>query len=92
MRREGSETISQESTCPPQTDREAPYSLLLYGDDIVHPFRKLLDKCNQLVRGSSPLRGAKLQKSLIKALLCYNIGSNIHYSTLDIEIPIEKKA
>lgn len=33
-------------------------SLRFGGDDIVHPFRKLWDKCNQLVVGSSPTRGA----------------------------------
>ena len=56
--------------CPFKTDgkRLASESVFQKDDDIVHPFKKFKDKCNRLVAGSSPARGAKLKTPLKKVV------------------------
>gem|GEM_PF-2903485 len=50
------------------SSEETPRSSL-EDDDIVHPFRKLEDKCNQLVTGSNPVPGAR--KDDVHTQVCY---------------------
>jgi len=69
---EGSETIPKGSRAPRwSSKRLAPISM---GDDIVHPIRKLLDKCNQLVVGSNPTPGALEKTSENSFFLCVYAG------------------
>ena len=57
--RQGSETIPKGSTSLIQSRKRL--ASVLADDDIVHPIRKLLDKCNQLVVGSNPTPGASIK-------------------------------
>jgi hypothetical protein len=45
---------------------------LMNGDDIVHPFRKLLDMCNRLVAGSNPAAGATKKITMINMVIFYS--------------------
>jgi len=70
----GSETIPFGSTSRRMRDGSAsPPAIMQQGDDIVHPFRKLEDKCNQLVVGSNPTPGAKPDKQAQESLFFRNI-------------------
>lgn len=67
---------------------EAPHSAVFIsktGDDIVHPFWKQEDKCNQLVAGSNPARGANTKKSPKMVLFGILRGSNIEYFELNLK-------
>ena len=39
-------------------------------DDIVHPIKKLVDKCNQLVVGSNPTPGANKNNANFGVIFC----------------------
>ena len=69
--REGSETIPKGSRSVSRRP-EAPCIHKRMDDDIVHPFRKLLDKCNQLVVGSNPTPGANAFFVLLTEILLGN--------------------
>ena len=66
MVREGSETISKESRSV-KLDGPKRIASFFKDDDIVHPIRKLVDKCNQLVVGSNPTPGASQNSCSLKA-------------------------
>jgi len=42
----------------PSQDGPKRLASIIMDDDIVHPIKKLVDKCNQLVVGSNPTPGA----------------------------------
>jgi len=42
----------------PSQDGPKRLASMVMDDDIVHPIKKLVDKCNQLVVGSNPTPGA----------------------------------
>jgi len=49
-----------------------------YGEDIVHAFMKILDKCTGEVGGSNPLDRAKFDK-IIKYAILHEYGSLTYY-------------
>jgi len=65
--------LSRKGVVPTLCRAEAPRPQY-WGDDIVHPFWKQEDKCNAMVVGSSPTRGASKNNPILCGFFLTNHG------------------